>query len=807
MFLSRIKPVCFFISLLFLLSVSFNVAAQQRTAAIAPVANLLKQELSKADVSVSNINMVGKLGQSGFQLALLDKQEKAQYKLDGLPADAFYIKSNNQSVYIGSTTPAGLRNGAYWYLSQLGFRYYFPNEAWHHIPQLTSPYKTFDKAVGPSYIHRRIWYAYGTDSKRADADYNKWFQANLLGGEQVNAGHAYDAIVSRNKAVFMQHPEYFAQKVDKGRIPPDPKFEVSNEDLVQLCIQDAFNQIQTAIKKDGVPPDMISMDPSDGGGFSTSEAALKIGGPSEQTFYLANRVAKAVRQKYPAVKIGLYAYFSHTVPPKFDLEPNIVVLIATALNLSAYRTEELIELWRKKGVVIGIRDYYGVMAWDWDMPGMPAGSKLGYVSGLKNYHAKGIRLFTAETNIGWISRGLGHYIATRLLWDVTTDVQKTSDEFFELMFGRAASYMKELHQRWQGYNQATPALEDLAVWYRLVQQAADAEPDAAVQSRIDQVKQYLHYVYLYQQWKKSNTDADLIALLNYAYRVKDNGAVASYPLMRRLANSAVKGKANMRFNEKDVIWKRNGSPVTNGETEQSFTTVANVLKRVQKTASIPYPELFKNPIGGQNAGAKKGTSALGALRGVHKLVFRLDAATGAVLNILAGTIKAQNFKTLRLKIFRYRGGLSLSNGDLVLDTTVQPKQPLTAIPLEGFKPGSYIVFIDDAKGGFNISFSGAVAYAIVADKTSPAWTLGRNNLVFNVPENTKTFTIQTTGVLTLKSPGGRVIDLQKSSKEPIVVQVQEAEHGVWQMQRQNGVFYLQGILPFVCPDPAFLLIP
>ena len=172
-------------------------------------------------------------------------------------------------------------------------------------------------------------------------------------------------------------------------------------------IQDAFNQIENRLEKTGALPSMLSMDPSDGGGFSTSPASLKIGGPSEQAFYLANRVASAVRKKYPSIKIGLYAYNLHAAPPKFALEPNIVVLVATAMNQSAYRTDELVELWKQKGAQVGIRDYFGVMAWDWDMPGQPKGSRLAYINQLKDYYKNGIRYYSAETNIGWISRGLG----------------------------------------------------------------------------------------------------------------------------------------------------------------------------------------------------------------------------------------------------------------------------------------------------------------------------------------------------------------------------------------------------------------
>jgi hypothetical protein len=221
---------------------------------------------------------------------------------------------------------------------------------------------------------------------------------------------------------------------------------------------------------------MISMDPSDGGGFSTSTDAKKIGGPSEQVFYLANRVAKALSQKYEGVYVGLYAYYQHAAPPQFELEPNMVVLIATAMNESKYRTDELIEIWKKKKVQLGIRDYYGVMAWDWDMPGQPKGGKISYVKQLKRYYDQGIRLFTAETNVGWISRGLGHYLAAQLLWNVETDAEQLQSEFFTNMFGPAAPEMKELFNAWQNYKQAVPLDGDLYKWGQLVERHLKGKP-------------------------------------------------------------------------------------------------------------------------------------------------------------------------------------------------------------------------------------------------------------------------------------------------------------------------------------------
>jgi hypothetical protein len=792
----------FFFILFF--SVAISLAAQDTRENVDPIARILQEELVKAGLSSIDIETRGKINDSGFQLSVLSADQATSFHLNNQPSDAFYIKATMQSVFIGSKSIAGLRNGVYWYLHYLGFRYYFPSESWHVIPRLNTPYKPVEKTEVPSFYHRRIWYAYGTDSEKADADYKKWFAANLQGGEEINAGHSYGGIVNRNKKVFQEHPEYFAQKVSKGSLPGNPKFEVGNENLVQLVIKDAFQQSENAINKTGRAPNMISMDPSDGGGFSTSPASLKIGGPSEQAFYLANRVAKAIRQKYPSVKVGMYAYNQHAAPPSFSLEPNIVVLIATAMNQSAMRTDELIDAWRKKGVTVGIRDYFGVMAWDWDMPGQPKGSKLGSVKKLEDYYENGIRLFTAETNIGWISRGLGHYIASQLLWNADVDPQSIREEFIVQMFGKAASQMKKLYDAWEDYKQPVPLDGDLLSWYNIIEEADKSENDSKVQQRINQVKQYLHYVYLFKEWKKSSSDNDLITLLNYAYRIKDDGIVASYPLARRLANAAVKGKEAMRFTDKNALWKRNNNPVSQNEINTNFATVPSKLNAISRTVKTVLPNKFR--LLPQQQDLINVTSASVRLRGTHIIVFKTENPAAGFINLSVGLIKAKEFKTLRLKIYPYTPDLIIGDNEPVMEAVVQPKQPSKAISFRSLKAGTYFAVIDDAKGGFTLSFTGPVAFGIMADNRYAAQTFGRNNLFFSIQDETKEFTIHHEGALTLRSPGGRVTDRQKTISGDLTVQVMKnEEEGIWHLQKQSNKIYFQGATVLLSSDKNFLL--
>ncbi len=523
-------------------------------------------------------------------------------KYQDLPKDAFHIAVTNKKISVSAGSENGIRNGLYWYLKFLGYKFYFPNEAWYYFPVLSSAYKIIDTTVSPSFTYRRIWYAYGTGSAIADRDYRVWAEANLMGGEDVSAGHSYDGIVNRNKSVFLSNPQFFAQQTVAGKIPKNPKFEVGNEGLVNLVINDALQQINDIFKKTGVLPEMISMDPSDGGGFSTSAASLKIGGPVEQTFYLANKVAKAVKEKYPSIKIGLYAYNEHAAPPEFRLENNIVVLIATAMNQSKYRTDDLIALWKKKGVQIGIRDYYGVMAWDWDMPGRPNGSRLSYVNKLKDYYKEGLELFSAETNIGWISRGLGQYVASRLLWNANEDPEQIEKEFYKTMFGNAEKPMTTLYKAWQTTSTLIPEDRELNKWISLVNNAAALEPDSKVQIRLQQVMHYLHYVYLFKKWRSENSKSNLSDLFSYVYRIQDEGSVASYPLIRRLANDVEARKdAAMSFKNSNAVWKSNTEKVSADEIRKLLELDISSAKGNKNAVNeLPLPKRFSSLGNGLN---------------------------------------------------------------------------------------------------------------------------------------------------------------------------------------------------------------
>ncbi len=57
-----------------------------------------------------------------------------------------------------------------------------------------------------------------------------------------------------------------------------------------------------------------------------------------------------------------------------------------------------------------------------------------------------------ESSIGWISKGLGYYLASRLMWDIQTNTDAARQEFFSQCFGRASESMKKLWNEFENYS-------------------------------------------------------------------------------------------------------------------------------------------------------------------------------------------------------------------------------------------------------------------------------------------------------------------------------------------------------------------
>lgn len=736
---------------------------------------------------------------------------KPSSKLLQSGVEAFSIDANGSTVQILGNSNIAVGHGIFSYLHFLGYRYYFPDKDWHFAPANPQLYQKLNIISQPSFNHRRIWYGYGTGSKIADADYDFWVMANRLGGS-MNAyfGHAYEDICFRNLEIFAKHPEWLYPPAVKGELPYGAKFDMTKEDLVQFIIRDVEKRIETSLKSGTDAYKMISMAPSDGLGTCNTPACQQLGTVTDRVYYLVNRVAKAIQKKYPSTYIGCLAYGEYIAPPTKKTEPNVFVGITTAFNSSKYSIEQLADEWRKKGATVGIYDYFSWFAWDFDVPGQSLASRPDdVIKSIKKYYDKGIKAYEAESSIGWVSKGLGYYLAANYMWNIKTDGESIKKEFFRLCFIKAAGIMQKLWQEWENYSFTAVREKDLARWIDNTLAAEKLEQDASVSKRLFQVKSYLHYLFLYRKYQMSKSENTLLSLLSYGYRKLDDGSVAGFPAFFELGNRS--GMDRMGYVE-NAKWKTNNSPVSPGEInlllneDRKGLKISDPVKELtttQKFTSIPDLDRYGKMIAdsSQTTDNRYWYTNEWVIEIKNKGANNFIDFTGDYIG------NAANVKPIKISIYPYTANGNVSSKPTLLYYEYKTTQLKEKISLSQLAPGYYTLIIEDPVKIFSLKFSPSVNFSMLM---RPGMQINSTALFYSfiyVPEGTKKFNIIKTSLLGLITPTGRKLDFMTDKAEDIQVEVQQGERGLWQLKPLYGKLFVEGIPPYLGTSASQMLIP
>ena len=723
--------------------------------------------------------------------------------------EGFLIASTEKFVKIWGNSNMAVGHGIFTWLESLGYRYYFAHPDWYIVPSSLTIYKRFKLVSQPSLSHRRIFYGYGTGSQKADADFVFWQMANKIGGT-LNAifGHAYDDIMLRNAQSFKEHPEWFYPVPAKGTLPESPKFDMSNEGLVQFVIQDAMKRVETSLKNKTQAYKMISLGPSDGAGTCNSPECQKLGTPTDRVYYLVNRVARALREKYPQTLVGCLAYVDYIAPPSKKVEPNVYTAITTAFNNSKYSTEQLVNEWSKKGGRVGIYDYFSWYAWDFDIPGQSQASQpFKIAESIRKYQKLGISGFDGESSIGWVSKGLGYYTASKVMWDPKTDVTVIRNEFFTKCFGKISSQMKSMWDEWEGYGFTQVRESDLARWIDLVNKAEKAEPSSAVQKRLFHIKSYLHYLALYRHYKLSKAEEDLLNLLNYGFRMFDYGSVPGYPAIFELGNrSKIPGmewgpEAKWRYNKTFLTENELNTLLKQDRQELKFSAPVRKFANGNRFTNIPSLNNYKNLF-------SDSASTDNAFWLVDEWVVQIKTkGMGNYIDFTGDMIGDKtNPKPIKLSFYPYTPDGDVSKITPVFSYNYTATKVKEKINLDKLNAGYYTVIIEDPVKVYRLKFSPVINYSLVIRSTRQLKTTSLNYAFIYVPEGVSKFNIIKSRIVKFITPTGRKVDLVNDKEEDIQVAVQKGEAGLWRIKLLADRLYIEGIPPYVGISPLQMLI-
>jgi len=538
------------------------------------------------------------------------QQVDARKAMASADPESFVIEVQGDKLFVLGKTNSGLMAGIYTLLDKLGVKWFAPGQEWENVPQLNGlalDNKLNISSAGPSFKARLSFSSFGANSSvfkkgERDKEFTLWHLRNRMGGSAYTADYHNSPILPVE--LFKTRPELFASV--KGQRTPT-ELDRDNPEAIKMATEIAVQYLKdnegkgsfynsfSAESGDGVPGD--------------EEGIAKFGNKTDLDFSFANQIAAGIEKAGLKDKwVGIYSYSDHAAVPSFDLHPKVGVMITSGLDFSSGMTvEQRLDGFRKrKAQRLGIYDYFNLVTWSLDLPGYsPAANPQTVTANLRRWHEHGANVFMAETSDSWVSGGPGHYLLSRLLWDIQTNTQQVMDEYYQGAFGPAAKPVRALHEDWAKYGMRTPGIPPkmtpakLARWHQWIEEAEQSVKDKPIYlARLNDIKRYYMYLKLKGDYeaapdiKPPTKDAEesFVRLMRYLGSNRGEGAFhAKGVFLTMMLNAPQAGfnveKLGPEFKALFTNWNDEAGwkafePISDGEINKMFAAV-------QLTAGTP----------------------------------------------------------------------------------------------------------------------------------------------------------------------------------------------------------------------------
>jgi len=472
---------------------------------------------------------------------------KAVVEQEHLGRDGFVFDVSPQGVRILGGSKFGTAYGVDEFLERLGVRWLFPGQWGEVVPHQTTlslPAGRF--ADQPAFTIRRMACNYSfhslDDSDRAagEAEIGDW-RRRLRHNDSGYFGHSN---LIPTSIYGKEHPEWFAE-IDGRRVldPNNWKLCHSNKAMVQQAIAEVFDQIRQRKADKKVLSDVgykhladdyfvISVSPTDGGGFCRCAECQKMGTISDRLQIFANTIADAVRKEFPEYWVGYYAAYSEAqMPPTVAAQPGVMVFTTAYTKTFFSRiTDTANNSYRNKLEGFFAKCPNTAMA---DFDGIPEWWGYGPISYLKVhevdypwYRQRGVQGISTHASSGAAASGYSSYLTSKLWWHPDADVAALRRDFVNSGFGEASGPMSRYYQK----------LDQVGVWpspevlYAMRQDLAEAatmarRPDIVL--RLDYLRAYHFLLDVYTKGQAGTVTPEELLI---ALRVRKSIDYAVTPL-------------------------------------------------------------------------------------------------------------------------------------------------------------------------------------------------------------------------------------------------------------------------------------
>ncbi len=379
----------------------------------------------------------------------------------GRNPSTFTVRVRPDRVDIRGLSEEGTLFGVYEVLEQIGFRWYMPGEYGRVVPEgRTVTLAEQVETQAPSIIWRQLQHL---DSRVP------WARRARLGGEERVTGR--HGIPGLGREAFKEHPEWYSFDAARGERRPRQDC-LSNPEVLQRAIEG----IRAEAARQGGAVQYVGAASHDGGGYCQCEKckALDRGvydptadreSMSDRYIWFFNQVLEALKEEFPNLHIVHYTYGAHMMPPEIEMNPRIVPVFApitvdrlrgmdNPMSPDRHLLRWLIDEYARRGVEeMYYRGYYHNLA----CPQFPLSQLDQIEHETRAFARKGITVMRVENiHTSWSSAFLDLYVATRMMWNVDTDVSALLDEFYRLYYGAAEKPMRAYHEQLEAAFRDTP---------------------------------------------------------------------------------------------------------------------------------------------------------------------------------------------------------------------------------------------------------------------------------------------------------------------------------------------------------------
>lgn len=347
----------------------------------------------------------------------------------------FILKADADHVFIAGVDN-GTALGVYELLEQQGVRWFMPGELGTVIPSNKDIIiKSQDTVQSPSFASRHF--------QMPDKD---WQVRVRCGGPTFPGAHGLPGVPK-----FKDAPDLYAL-VNGART--QRQHCLSNPKVLDAVVAEV-----KARRKKGLGP-TIGLGPNDGRGFCECENCRKLDGGDFDPFsgepsvtdryvWFFNQVLEKVNADFPDTRIAFYIYHSYMRPPvKHKPDPRITGALAPiALDRvhgfsNPVAPEKSYAKWLYQEWGKLIPDLYDRGYWsNLSDPGMPFIIVHRLRDEIPACHALGVKGWRVETFPNYGPQLPSMYVAAKLMWDHTIDIDALLSDFADKFYGPAAAPM------------------------------------------------------------------------------------------------------------------------------------------------------------------------------------------------------------------------------------------------------------------------------------------------------------------------------------------------------------------------------